>query len=159
MDSDNQESRPIPEMFTEECATCAPRPAYETATLHQVAIKAAQRLHPEIKTSGFVRTIKALWAGGGMEPDDLEEIGFTPDAYRIDADEETVWIYEVEDTSRINTAKMVKIGALAWDMDAMGWSTGLVIVDRWGKPVTTVDAMEWELLRLATEVDRGLIPG
>jgi hypothetical protein len=67
--------------------------------------------------------------------------GIIPDVWFIDEECMSVICIEVEDTSRINTAKLDEYVRLWWHLDSMHWELHLLCSDRWGNlsPVPLTD--------------------
>src|SRR5262249_39661856 len=71
--------------------------------------------------------------------------GILPDVWFIDEECMSAVCIEVEDTNRINTAKLDRFVRLWWHLDEMYWETHLICSDRWGNlnpiPLTDFTAM------------------
>lgn len=125
----------------------------EDATIHERTVFTIQRDYPGSQTRGFRKAIQKLqwdWEnwdeqGEGEETKptwanflDYGEAwtgGIIPDLWLIDEECMSVVCIEVEDTSRINTAKLDQYVKLWWHLDNMYWETHLLCSDRWGNLV------------------------
>lgn len=83
----------------------------------------------------------------------ITEIGFTPDAYRLEDAKQILRLFEVIVSHPLTPAKLSRIRVLAADLDAYGWRLRLVGCgsDRvyrnldmdTGLPIITMREMQW----------------
>lgn len=124
--------------------------AKEARTIHDRMIRLLQRDYPRAQTKGFRRAIQQLqwdWEDWDhAERDEGEKPtwkdfmdygeawkgGIIPDLWFIDEECMSVVCIEVEDTSRIDTAKIDYYEMLWWHLDEMYWELHLLCSDRWG---------------------------
>src|SRR2546421_175238 len=115
-------------------------------TIHDRMISLLQRDFPQARTRGFRKAIQQLqwdWEnwddatpveGGARKPtweDFLDrgeawKDGIIPDLWFIDEECMSVVCIEVEDTSRIDTAKLDRYVRLWWHLDEIYWETHLL---------------------------------
>src|SRR5438132_1573809 len=100
-------------------------------TIHSRTVQRLQRDFPSAQTRGFRKAIQKLqwdWEGWAqseeratwqnfMEYGEAWQGGIIPDLWFIDDDCMSVICIEVEDTSRINTAKLNQYERLWWHLD------------------------------------------
>lgn len=55
-----------------------------------------------------------------------------PDAFKIDAENRVLTVYEVEVTSRLTSKKLASYAAIWWLLDYSEWTLEVVVVDRYG---------------------------
>lgn len=115
-------------------------------TAHEVAIRTLVLSHPDIHRNGFKAAIRALWdelcAQCEYMDGPVPEMRFLPDAYRIDRENETIILYEVEDTHPLPVHKLHELAMFWFDWDCEGehdWLPKLVTVDRYGRETGEVD--------------------
>lgn len=85
--------------------------------------------------------------------------GIIPDLWFVDEECMSVICIEVEDTSRINTAKLDQYICLWWHLDEMYWETHLICSDRWGNlsPVPLTDFTPMGMVDIANHRKDSLI--
>lgn len=147
----------------------------EQDTIHNRTIFLLQRDYPGSQTTGFRRAIQKLqWDWEDWENAKLVEPGeskptwadflqygetwksrIIPDLWFIDEECMSVVCIEVEDTSRINTAKLNEYVRLWWLLDEMYWEIHLFCSDRWGN-LTPVPLTQFTLMGLAEAKGHGL---
>lgn len=115
-------------------------------TRHEMAIRMLINSDLDIHRNGFKKAATALWnelaALDEYGPDDAPKIEFLPDAYKIDRENETLHLYEVEDSHPIPVDKLRKLAWywFLWDCEGHHeWSPALHIVDRYGTITATLD--------------------
>lgn len=142
----------------------------EQDTIHERTIFLLSRDFPTAQTKGFRRAIQRLqWEWEWDDWHSAEENltwndflregepwrgGMIPDLWLIDEEAMSVVCIEVEDTNRINTAKLNEYIRLWWHLDNMYWETHLLCSDRWGN-LTPVPLSNYTAMGLAnTETHR-----
>lgn len=127
----------------------------EHDTIHNRMIFVLCRDYPGAQTKGFRKAVQKLqwdwegWDDSTENPTWADFLnygeawrgGIIPDIWFIDEECMSVICIEVEDTNRINTAKLNQYVALWWHLDNMYWETHLLCSDRWGNltPVPLTD--------------------
>ncbi|MCM2275917.1 MAG: hypothetical protein NDI75_14100 [Candidatus Didemnitutus sp.] len=124
------------------------KPVYEMAVMN------VQRLYPGAQdarlSSGDARfrdTLHAilsedyhLWLPEEERPDSMFEEAwrdewkprFIPDLWKIDRENKTIHLYEVEDTHPLTQKKLMQLHDYWWAMDAISWTVTLTVFDRYG---------------------------
>lgn len=89
---------------------------------------------PGAQTKGFKAAYRQHEARLGVEEPSDHLVGFIPDAYRINAEQKAIEIFEVEVSSYLSQNKVALLGHLwfAWDSEDNGWTPVLYLVDRYG---------------------------
>ena len=127
--------------------------------LEKFAFDNLKKRHPNVRKNGLRACLREMEAhemlGGGS-------FGFIPDATEVIGD--TLFIYEIEDTSKLTEAKLKTIQLFGHDLyDTAGYYTVLVVADRYGldeRRVWTVkDEIVWthtpsEKLFSETEIEK-----
>ena len=111
--------------------------------LEKFAFDNLKKRHPNIRKNGLRACLREIEAYEMLEGGSF---GFIPDGTEIVGD--TIFIYEIEDTSKLTEAKLSNIQLFGHDLyDTAGHYTILVVVDRYGldeKQVLTVkDEIMW----------------
>jgi len=108
-------------------------------TFSKFSVYMLRQIDSRIKTKGFRKavfyTLKSEKKGISREElDDMwvrRDLNFVPDAYWIDCENKTVFIFEIEDTNMIGVNKLLKI-CDAWALlDSVWWQLYVFIIDRY----------------------------
>ncbi len=106
-------------------------PSYE----HTEVVRRIVRHQPGARTRGFG---KALLKEVFPEPEMYGQIGVVPDAYIIDKERDTIIVYEVQTTNRLDAYKLSVYRDLWWALDNIEWNLVLIVHDtRDGKAIVT----------------------
>jgi hypothetical protein len=107
-------------------------------SVHNIAVQSILDRHPEAVTKGFMDAVaKAL--------DERFPETIIPEAYLVEAREQTITAFEVEDSHPIPEHKMARYTRLWWWMDGMGWTLALRVCGRWGDDLRPVDLLTYSL--------------
>ena len=94
-------------------------------------------LDPRMRLNGFTKELCAavrLDCGRG-EASDLRELilenRIIPDAYLIDADKRTAYLFEIEDTHPLSPKKLRKLSQIWFRLDCIDWEMRVFLVDRY----------------------------
>ncbi len=90
---------------------------------HEAFVQELLREDPSRKTRGFRGALQAV----AEDQVDLSWVRVVPDAYQVSSG--LAIAYEVEDTHRVDRAKLSVYGRLWAEFDQLGWEFRLVIVD------------------------------
>ncbi|MDR2239011.1 MAG: hypothetical protein LBE33_01030 [Zoogloeaceae bacterium] len=103
-------------------------------TLSKIVLNWLLKKDKQILTCGFNRSLIEA-----MEHEvDKEELThllkgnrIIPDAYRIDREHRTVFLFEVEDTNTISPDKLKKLSEIWYRLDCLGWEMRVFLIDRY----------------------------
>jgi hypothetical protein len=135
------------------------------ASVHQNTITELLYYYPEAKTRGFSRAIRDVQKRSGFHPDGYWRGGVIPDLWWIDEQCMSVFVIEVEDSSKVSGEKLERYRDLHYLLDEEYWSAHLIAADRWGNfspvplyPIHGVGAPEmfaalFELVRICCTKD------
>lgn len=103
-------------------------------SIEKFAFNNLSKRHPKIKKNGLNSAVRSFFEHDATE---LPDITFIPDATIVD--ERTIWIYEIEDTSKLTAEKLKKIQSFAIALDDLhDIRIRLVSVDRYGITETEI---------------------
>ena len=68
---------------------------------------------------------------------------FIPDLWWIDAENQTVHLFEIEDTHPLSQEKLLLLHNYWWHMDAISWNLTLIVFDRYGLNPRPLNLMEY----------------
>jgi hypothetical protein len=103
-------------------------------SIESFALEKLKARHPELVKNGLRRVLRTIdeMIGAAEFVGDYTP-GFIPDATIWDAANQTIKVFEIEDTSRINAQKLRTIQRFGHDLyDETGCYTELWVTDRWG---------------------------
>lgn len=146
-------------------------------SIHRLSIASVLRDYPGSQVRGFRKAVQKVkwnfenWAGSEENPTwqdflsygEAWKDGLLPDAWLIDPDCMSVICFEVEDSNRLNSAKIDRYVSLWWHLDNFYWEIHLLCVGRWGRieavPITEFTSLasvtlEGHPLRNVIEADR-----
>jgi len=61
----------------------------------------------------------------------LSNYRIIPDAYLIDQQAKTAYLFEVEDTNPLSADKLRKLSEIWWRLDSIGWEMRVFLIDRY----------------------------
>lgn len=92
---------------------------------------------PRMRLKGFAQELcKAVRADcGAGEAQDLRELiavnRIIPDAYLLEAEHKTVYLFEIEDTHPIKPEKLRRLSAIWFRLDCLDWELRVFLLDRY----------------------------
>ena len=113
-------------------------------TVHELAIRQLINNDRSIKRYGFPDAVRGIVEEFGCDRDCLVNRRFLPDAYRIDRQNWTIDLFEVEDTCKLSPRKLETLARWweAWDGEGQTeFYPRLFTVDRYGRTTGEVDLM------------------
>lgn len=115
------------------------------STFSTLAVTKMQAYDPAIKTRGFAQALRDILELEDPDADDNADYnpGIIPDAYKIDHDNQCIWIYEIEDTNPLTLDKLVLITDIFWLFDWLSWNTRLIVYDRYGENPRELNLLDY----------------
>lgn len=115
-------------------------------TRHELAIRMLVNGDSGVHRNGFKAAVCELWQEAA-EPDedglieDVPDMPFLPDAYKVDRERKLLMIYEVEDSHPIPPRKLQEYAMFwfYWDCEETDWEPRLYAVDRYGTCATQIN--------------------
>lgn len=103
-------------------------------SLHQELIDLLVAQDPRMRTRGFRRAAAAASETFRTCIENGCECSATPvpDAYLIDEEQQTIWVFEVEVTNGLSTENLDRYRAMFWSVDGDYWQLQVVVVDKYG---------------------------
>jgi hypothetical protein len=121
-------------------------PITTSKRVHQDIIAEILKAWPKAKTSGFMRALKTLPDAEYIQdmfendPDWVEWIKFTPDAWLIDPEKRHVVVFEAVHSHDVPERKFAKMADLSWALDEDYYVLVLVRWERFNRRAYDVQA-------------------
>lgn len=125
-------------------------------TKHEEAIQKFLADNPKWERFGLRKALnKAIGEGCEFE----WNLGFIPDAFEIDAENQTVRLLEVEGSCRVSKAKMNTICQFAFEADSREWFTELHLISliTGARSKVTDDELIWMALEGICDAAKGML--
>jgi hypothetical protein len=117
-------------------------------TFSKLAVDLLRKEDPGIRKRGFPRILRQIFKDN--TPLEMvfrryknQTLGFIPDAFKVDNEQQEITLYEVEDSHSLTIRKLSIIVNLWWVLDDIGWTLHLIVVDRYAVNRKELDLHKW----------------
>lgn len=97
-----------------------------TTALHKQIVQELAK-GKELEFSGFSKALQAATKGTEIGEVYIERHKFFPSAFRIDVEERTIWVYEVELTGPLTEYKLANLAEMWFCCDSWEWDFKLFV--------------------------------
>ena len=116
-------------------------------TFHELMVDSLIMEDPGIQKCGFPNFLRKIFKGNTLNMVFMQNrnqtLGFRPDAFKIDNEQQEIFLYEVEDSHPLTIRKIAIIINLFWILDDIGWDLHLLLIDRYTFDEKEVDLRTW----------------
>lgn len=120
-------------------------------TFSKLVVDLLRTEDPCIRKYGFPNALRQIFKDNTpldmvFEQGRNQTLGFVPDAFKVDSENQEVTLFEVEDFHKLSIQKLSKIVDLWWILDDIGWNLQLIVVDRYATDRKKINLLDWSLL-------------